>query len=136
MKRWLALLMVLTLCLTACAAVAEEPEYTSKGSGSTCLYIAVYDGVDIDDMDYFAVHTDKTLLLDALQGVGLVDGEAVDWGYFLTTVNGKTADYDGNGEYWTIQVYDANSDNFVALTTAIGETTISDGDGYLFMLRK
>ena len=134
MKRWLALVLLLTLCLTACAAWAESPEYTSKGSGKTCVYVAVYDGANIDDMDYFAVHTDETTLLKALQKVSLVDGEDVDWGFFLTTVNGKTADYDGNGEYWAIQVYDDASDSFVALTTSIGETKIADGDGYLFML--
>lgn len=44
-------------------------------------------------------------LYDNLVENGLsIDGYMSDWGYYLTTVNGVTADYDADGAYWAIYV--------------------------------
>ena len=52
----------------------------------------------------FEIHTDKTSVGEALQEVGLVDGEMGEYGLFITTVNGQSLDWDKDGKYWAFYV--------------------------------
>ena len=140
---------------TEAPAVSEEPadESTSRidsinatlvksgyqvvdseiGSGSTAFDVYVVSSYSTD-AKHIIVSTNESTLLAALQGVNLVDGETVSWGYNITTVDGLTADYDGKSEYWSILVYDADEDQFVSLESAVDATPVSTNSTFMFMM--
>lgn len=134
MKKLVAAMLVLVLVLCAFAAYGEEGDGLPEkelGDGSTTLLVYVASGsVDTDAL--FFVYTDETNLLDALLGVGLIDGEEASWGFNVTTVNGKKADYDKNGEYWRIYRFDEEEEDWVSLETSLKNTPVQVGGIYGF----
>lgn len=50
------------------------------------------------------IHTDETTVGAALLGLGLIEGEEGQYGLYVKTVNGITADYEENGTYWAFYV--------------------------------
>ena len=52
----------------------------------------------------FTLHTDKTILGDALLEHNIIAGEDGDYGLYIKEVNGITADYDVDGTYWAFYV--------------------------------
>ena len=50
------------------------------------------------------VHTDKTIVGEALLELGLIEGEAGPYGMYTKKVNGVSADYDKDGVYWAFYV--------------------------------
>ena len=52
----------------------------------------------------FVVSTDKETVGDALLELNLIEGEEGDYGLYVKTVNGITADYDTDGTYWAFYV--------------------------------
>lgn len=74
----------------------------SVGSGSTHFdFTVVYD----EEHTYlFHVHTDKTIVGEALQELGIIEGEEGDYGLYVKTVNGLLADYDVTGTYWAFYI--------------------------------
>lgn len=80
----------------------------------------------------YAVTTSATILQDAMdECAGLYadfsyDGEAADWGFYLTTVNGLTADYDADGAYWSLYV------NGEYGSYGIDSQPVNEGDVFLF----
>lgn len=72
----------------------------------------------------FTIETDADNLGDALQKDGLVLGEESEYGLYIKTVNGITADYDTDGAYWAL--YKGGE----YLTSGAESTPISDGDSF------
>ena len=48
----------------------------------------------------FEIHTEKETVGEALVELGLIAGEESEYGLYVKTVNGITADYDKDGVYW------------------------------------
>ena len=61
---------------------------------------------------------------EALQELNLIDGEEGEYGLFVKTVNGITADYDTDGVYWAFYV------NGEYATSGVDVTQITEGDSY------
>ena len=94
------------------------------GEGSTVFPFTV---VDKDGNETkFEIHTDKTVVGEALMELGLVEGEDGDYGLFVKKVNGITADYDKDGVYWAFYVNDEYAQ------TGVDVTEIKEGDSYTF----
>ena len=72
----------------------------------------------------FEIHTDKESVGEALQELGLIDGEEGEYGLFVKTVNGITADYDADGVYWAFYI------NGEYANSGIDVTKITEGDSY------
>ena len=134
MKKLVAAMLVLVLVICAFAAYGEEgDELVEKELGDGALVVLIYVASGDPDTDaLFFVNTDETNLLDALLGVGLIEGEAAPWGFNVTTVNGKKADYDKNGEYWRIHWFDEEEDAWVSLETALENTPVENLATYGF----
>ena len=111
--------------------VAETPDPnapTIKGEGATVFYFNV---VDKDGKETkFEIHTDKTLVGEALLELGLIEGEQGDYGLYVKKVNGITADYDENGTYWAFYVGDEYG------MTGVDLTEIEAGATYAFKVSK
>lgn len=105
-----------------------ENENTVLGEGQTKFAFVV---VDKDGNETsFEIHTDKTIVGEALLEVDLIAGETSEYGLYVKTVNGITADYDVNQTYWAFYV------NGEYATAGVDATTIEEGATYSFKVEK
>ena len=111
------------------AGQAETPDTpTVKGEGATVFYFNV---VDKDgNQTKFEIHTDKTVVGEALMELGLIEGEQGDYGLYVKKVNGITADYDTDGTYWAFYIGDDYG------MTGVDMTDIEPGATYAFKVSK
>lgn len=72
------------------------------------------------------IHTDKETVGEALQELGLIDGEEGEYGLYVKSVNGISADYDTDGVYWAFYVNGEYAQNSVDLTP------VAEGESYSF----
>lgn len=101
---------------------------TIKGEGATVFYFNV---VDKDGKETkFEIHTDKTVVGDALLELGLIEGEEGPYGLYVKKVNGITAEYEADGTYWAFYV--GNSYGM----TGVDMTDIEPGATYAFKISK
>lgn len=107
------------------AAAAQE---IILGDGSVKITVIV---VDADGNETnFVVNTDKETVGDALSEQNLIEGEEGDYGLYVKTVNGITADYDTDGTYWAFYV------NGEYASTGVDSTPVNEGDTYEFKVEK
>ena len=98
------------------------------GEGQTQFMFTV---VDKDgNATNFEIHTDKEIVGDALLEVELIAGEESEYGLFVKTVNGITADYDVDQTYWAFYVNDEYA------SSGVDTTAIEDGKTYSFKVEK
>ena len=96
----------------------------SLGEGNTQFAFTV---VDKDGREaQFEIHTDKETVGEALLELGLIAGEDGEFGLYVKTVNGVTADYDKDGVYWALYINDAYAQ------TGVDSTPIAEGESYSF----
>lgn len=129
------LIMAMALSTTGCNDKNKKTQGTNQetqkqvlGEGETTFGFVV---VDQDGNEtVFEIHTNKEIVGDALMELELIDGEDGDFGLYVKTVNGITADYDKDGVYWAFYVNDEYA------LTGVDSTTITDGDTYSFKIEK
>ena len=125
-----AVLCVMMLaCMTACTkeeekgiwADAKYTEDTELGKGSKTVKVVV----EAEEKKIpFTIHTDETILGDALLAHELVEGEDGDFGLYIKKVNGMLADYDVDQTYWGFY------QNGEYMMTGVDTTEFADGDQY------
>ena len=98
------------------------------GEGSTQFTFTVADS-DGNETS-FEIHTDKETVGEALLELELIEGEDGEYGLYVKTVNGITADADKNGTYWAFYINDEYAQ------TGVDSTPITEGDSYLFKVEK
>ena len=112
-------------------AAPETPDPnapTVKGEGATVFYFNV---VDKDGKETkFEIHTDKTVVGEALLELGLIEGDMGDYGLYVKKVNGITAEYEVDGTYWAF--YIGNDYGM----TGVDMTNIEPGATYAFKVSK
>ena len=102
------------------AEVQREGGELGEGSKEFALTVTDKDGNETQ----FEIHTDKETVGEALQELKLIDGEEGEYGLFVKTVNGITADYDADGVYWAFYV------NGEYAASGVDVTQITEGDSY------
>ena len=107
---------------------AQASGYERLGEGKTSFFFTVTDGDGKETA--FEIHTEKSTVGEALQECGLIEGEQSEYGLYVKTVNGITADYDADGVYWAFYI-----DGKYAETGA-DTTEISEGASYAFKIEK
>ena len=106
----------------------DETTEQVLGEGQTQFMFTV---VDKDgNATNFEIHTDKETVGDALLEVELIAGEESEYGLFVKTVNGITADYDVDQTYWAFYVNDEYA------SSGVDTTAIEDGKTYSFKVEK
>lgn len=134
MKKILSLLLcfVLVLSLAACGTPDSQQEFTPVTDGETVGEGAKTFPLEITDKDGNTVHvtvnTDEETVGAALVALNLVEGEDSDFGLYVKTVNGITADYDVDGTYWAFYI------NGEYAMTGVDQTPIVDGETYTLMV--
>ena len=149
MKKLLALLLVLvmTLALAACGqkdepktddqtdtpAVAEKVELPVAdgaviGQGATAFTVEVQ-GADEKTVT-FTVNTDEETVGAALLKLGVIAGDDSEYGLYVKSVNGETADYNTDGVYWAFYI------NGEYAMTGVDYTAPEAGATYAFHVEK
>ena len=138
MKKLLAMMLafLLILCAAGCGSIGgttsdEEPvvrdgDTIGTGSKTFAAQIVDLDGNEIS----FTVKTDKTIVGEALQELGVLKGEEGPYGLYIKAVNGKTLDYEKDGAYWAFYVDGAYA------TAGVDETDIVETSVYLLKAEK
>ena len=110
------------------AEIPDPGAPTIKGEGATVFYFNV---VDKDGKETkFEIHTDKTVVGDALLELGLIEGEEGPYGLYVKKVNGITAEYEVDGTYWAFYIGDDYG------MTGVDMTDIEPGATYAFKVSK
>jgi hypothetical protein len=76
------------------------------------------------------VSTDKKFVGEALIEVNLIGGNESDYGFYVTAVNGSTADYDTDKSYWAFYI------NGEYAMSGVGTTEIDETHIYSFVYTK
>ncbi|MCM1539710.1 MAG: DUF4430 domain-containing protein [Blautia sp.] len=104
------------------ADAQAEPE--QLGEGSTIFLFTVVDKDGNETL--FEIHTDQDTVGAALWELELISGDESEYGLYVKTVNGITADYDKDGVYWAFYI------NGEYASTGVDATEITEGDSYSF----
>ena len=107
---------------------STEAQKIVLGDGSVKITVIVVDA-DGNETD-FVVNTDKETVGDALLEQNLIEGEEGDYGLYVKTVNGITADYDTDQTYWAFYV------NGEYASTGVDSIPVNEGDTYEFKVEK
>ena len=105
-----------------------QTDVTVLGEGQTVFTFNVTDA-DGNETN-FEIHTDKETVGDALLELDLIAGEDSEYGLYVKTVNGITADYDKDQTYWAFYV------NGEYAQTGVDSTNVTAGDTYSFKVEK
>lgn len=146
----MALIMALSLALVACGKKAEAPVETTTvetevadvaedtsaeitddaatEEGTLSFTLEVVDGDG--NTTNFTINTTKATVGEALLDEGLIEGEESEYGLYVKTVNGVTADYDVDQTYWAFYI-----DGEYA-STGVDQTDVVDGSTYSFKVEK
>ena len=135
MKKIIALLLalVMALSLVACGGT-DTPDTNPSTNPSVESTPAASDSVgasftvvvtDLDGTETTFEYTSEAATVgEALLAEGLIQGDAGEYGLYINTVNGITADYNTDGVYWAFYI-----DGEYALT-GVDATNIEAGVTY------
>ncbi len=134
----LLLSMISVICLASCTAPdntdgselwdnASYKEDTTLGTGSKTVMVEVKAE---DKSVTFTIKTDKENLGDALLEHNLIAGDESEYGLYVKTVNGITADYDVDKSYWAFYK------NGEYMMTGVDGTAFADGEHYELVYTK
>ena len=114
--------LVLLIAVTAMSLFScEKDEGASTGAEITITVAVTTKAGETTETE---IKTTATNLGDALVQSGLVEDNQSDYGLYILTVNGETADYNVDQSYWAV------SKNGEALMTGASSTPIADGEHY------
>ncbi len=101
---------------------------SNLGEGNTEFTLTVTDKDGAESS--FTIHTDQENVGDALTEIGIIAGDESDYGLYVKTVNGITADYDTDQTYWAFYI------NGEYAVTGVDSTPVTAGDTYSFKVEK
>ena len=111
------------LCMVLIVAMALSTTGCNGSSGNSFAFTVVdKDGNETP----FEIHTDQEIVGDALTELELIAGDESEYGLYVKTVNGITADYDADGVYWAFYI------NGEYAATGVDSTPITEGESYSF----
>lgn len=118
-KKTLIALIVLVVLVIGAFAVWKVNAPQGQTGDKTILVSVV---VDTETSD-FVIETDAEFLRGALEQAGLVEGTESEYGLYVTTVNGITAD-ESQQQWWCF------TRGGGTLETGVDTTPIADGEHY------
>lgn len=115
------LVAALALNITGCSGNKED-----AGKKSFTFVVTDLEGKE----ETFTISSTKTTVGEALLDEGLIAGDESEYGLYVKTVNGVTADWDADQTYWAFYI-----DGEYAMT-GVDQTDITDGATYSMVLTK
>lgn len=125
-KKILIIAAVVLLLIAGALLLIEGSKKPVPIEGSKTITVTVIqEGVE-DKV--FTIHTDAEFLRGALEQEKLIEGTESQYGLFVTTVDGVTAD-ESLRQWWCLNDGEGNM-----LDTGVDSTPIADGDAFQFVL--
>ena len=125
-KKTKTILAVVLLLVVVAAAVLLYLHFSPKpAEGAKTVTVTVVHG-DETQKD-FVIHTDAETLRAALEQESLIEGTEGEWGLYVLTVDGETAD-ESIQQWWN---FTKDGED----TLGVDATMVSDGDHYEITLR-
>ena len=113
------------MALTAVGCGSKAPE--TKAAGTSFTFVVT----DLEGKETsFDITTQKATVGEALLDQGLIEGEDGEYGLYVTTVNGVSADWDKDQTYWAFYI-----DGEYAMT-GVDATEVTAGATYSMVLTK
>lgn len=113
---------------SAPVSVNPSGEPTELGEGRTQFNLEVV--TEDGETAYFTVNTDEKTVGAALLALGLISGDDGEFGLYVKTVNGVTADFDADGTYWAFYIGGEYA------SAGVDATEISAGTTYSLKIEK
>lgn len=104
-------------------ATTEDPNLRGEGETEFIFKVVTKSGEE----KTFTVRTDKTIVGEALQEAGLIEGDVEQYGLYVKVVDGERVEYETDGKYWAFYV-----DGAYALK-GVDSTEIEEGRVYSFV---
>lgn len=122
--------LVLLIAVLACVYYFLGPKGT-EGSKEYTLKVVN----DAGETTAYTGHTDQEFLRPALEELQeaedfTIEGEESEYGLYVETVNGVTADYAVDGPYWALYVNDEYG------KCGVDTQPVTDGDTYMLRYEK
>ena len=108
------------------AGTEDAPAVIGEGDVDFTLEVVYENG----DAEYFTVKTDDATLDKELLDAGVVEGEDSDYGLYIKTVNGVTADYDADQSWWGFYINDEMA------SVGVSDTKVEEGAKYSLKYEK
>ena len=117
MKRTLSLLLalIMLIALIGCSANKEAP------SAAVSFKVVV---TDLDGNETAFEYTSSAASVgEALVAEGLIEGHETEYGLYIDTVNGITADWDADQTYWAFYINGEYATTGIDGTEIVADTT-------------
>ena len=108
----------------AAETAAETSDAETAEDSASEKHITLTVTYSDETSDIYEIDTTAEYLKDAVDGTVELGGSDGDYGFYIESVNGETADYAADGAYWAIFV---NGDYGMY---GIDEQPVTDGDAY------
>ena len=118
----IALCAVTALFVLSCGKEEAKTGADTPAAGEITITVEVINSAG-EHTDH-TITTSATKLADALLEAGFVEGPIEEYGLYITTVDGETADWNTDQSYWAL------SQNGEYLMTGASDTEIHDGDHF------
>lgn len=118
-KKLIAGVVALAVVIVALVGIYFATRPATAAGDKTITATVVANG----DEEVFTINTDAEYLRGALESIDLIEGTESEYGLFVTTVNGITAN-DANQEWWCF------TKGGETLNTGVDSTPIADGDAF------
>ena len=122
-KTLIAVAVLLVLVIGALLIWNASKPAAQVGGKAIVLTVVHGDGSSKD----FPIRTDAEFLRGALEQEGLIAGSESEWGLYVLTVDGETAD-EAKEQWWCL-----TKDGEMSMT-GVDDTAIADGEHYEFIL--
>ena len=122
-KTLIAVAVLLVLVIGALLLWNAYKPAVQEGGKAIVLTVVHGDGSQKD----FSIRTDAEFLRGALEQEGLIAGSESEWGLYVQTVDGETAD-EAQEQWWCLTKGGEMS------MTGVDDTAIADGEHYEFIL--
>ena len=123
-KKILAVILLLVVAAAAVLLYLHFRPQSSEGAKTVTVEVVHKD----ESRKEFVIHTDAETLRGALEQEKLIEGTESEWGLYVLTVDGETAD-EAAQEWWCFNDGEGNM-----LPTGVDSTMIQDGDKYEIVL--
>ena len=124
-KKKLGPILAVVIFAVLAAALALVWRFTRPAPAAGSKHITVEVIHKDESSKTFTYDTDAEYLGEVLAAEGLIQGDDSEFGLYVTTVDGETADYNVDQSWWAL--YDANGD---LTPTGVDSTPVYDGDAF------
>ena len=116
--------LVVAVVVLALLYINFRPQPKDAGGSKTITLTVVFADASTKE---FTIKTNEDYLRGALEQENLITGDESDWGLYVKTVAGVTAD-DSANQYWALYIGDDYSQ------TGVDTTPVNDGDSFKFAI--